>query len=1077
MAQRVGTASHAPPSERRILQNHSIIWIDSHIGDTNSIRCQHTLEQLSTLVNDVPAFQDVAACLRFLDGVFDEQLFIISSSSFAQDLVPMIHPMHNVYGIFIFSTGKAQHELRIKEYDKVKGVYTEIDPLRKAIRQSIKQCNQDSISVSLLGSSINDAECFNLAPCGQLGWSYLYTKFFKEILAEMKHDEQGLKDLSNYYRQVTANFPSQAELIDQFERDYSPDKAVWWYTKEDFAYQIVNRSLRLLEADILVNISFFVDDLHQQIKELHRKQLGQYRGQKLTLYRGQVFRTFDIHNFKRTIGGLLSFNSLLSASKVRDISLRLAERASSSKDTVGVLFVMTIDPAMISTPFADISQIDQFNGDAEMLFSLQSVFRVDDLIGLDEHGKLFEVQLTLAADDDPQLGLVNKRLNEEFKDFKGWQRIGQLITKYGRSSIVEDMYITLLAKTLNDDDRAQFLDQLGSFYVQRRDYNDALLQFQKASSIKQKMTSPNHRGVGASFNNIASVYGKMRKHSEALSSYQEALIILQANLPEDDPDLATCHKSIGSVCFDMAKYPEALSSFTAALNIMKKTLRVNHADLAVCHDNIAMVYSGMQKYTEAMMSYREALDIRQNTVPINYRELSMSHSYIGSLYSAMGMQPEALSSIATALEMQQKYLPAIHPYLAYTHFIIGALYAAMGMRAEALPPASTGFEMQKKALLQNSPTETSYHSCLRDLYREMKNRVKACPFGKTVFQMLPKHLLRYHRYFKYSNDIIFFLGLTMGISPGAWPSITTALETPQTSFEEDNREWKLFSSHMGRYCPETGITLGALRSVTQSLEMRKNALLPDQADLANLGKKSEEVYSNVGIPSETTVDFNETSNQEDADHLRTPLSHISATDFVKDADLPMNLEEDHVVPFPEAQPIETPASAFTFDSSEQMRLIFLQMAPIPSSTLYKNIGLLSGSSSTTRCNIEAYADEPTPSTLIIDTEGMPSKQLETLLDYIAGHKHLRLVYVRGEQPKGVEERRTFFTRYRMIRGMDNNEEQLIVQWAMDTANEYRQMGDALVELGDKDKARPCFVKSVTLHKQLSEFQTKNIGVK
>ena len=145
------------------------------------------------------------------------------------------------------------------------------------------------------------------------------------------------------------------------------------------------------------------------------------------------------------------------------------------------------------------------------------------------------------------------------------------------------------------------------------------------------------------------------------------------------------------------------------------------------------------------------------------------------------------------------------------------------------------------------------------------------------------------------------------------------------------------------------------------------------------------------------------------------------------------------------------------------------MAPIPSSRLYKGICQLSGSFSTTPSSLEAYANEPTPSTFIIDTEGMPSKQLETLLDYIAGHKHLRLVYIRGEQPKSADERRTFFSRYRMIRGMDVNEERLIVQWAMDTANEYRKIGDALVKSGDKDKAQPCFVKGVALYENLSGF--------
>ena len=40
---------------------------------------------------------------------------------------------------------------------------------------------------------------------------------------------------------------------------------------------------------------------------------------------------------------------------------------------------------------------------------------------------------------------------------------------------------------------------------------------------------------------------------------------------------------------------------------------------------------------------------------------------------------------------------------------------------------------------------------------------------------------------------------------------------------------------------------------------------------------------------------------------------------------------------------------------------------------------------------------------------------------------------------------------------------------MDTANEYRNIGDTLVESGDKDKAKLCFLKGIGLYENLSGF--------
>ncbi|CAF4863522.1 unnamed protein product, partial [Rotaria socialis] len=40
--------------------------------------------------------------------------------------------------------------------------------------------------------------------------------------------------------------------------------------------------------------------------------------------------------------------------------------------------------------------------------------------------------------------------------------------------------------------------------------------------------------------------------------------------------------------------------------------------------------------------------------------------------------------------------------------------------------------------------------------------------------------------------------------------------------------------------------------------------------------------------------------------------------------------------------------------------------------------------------------------------------------------------------------------------MFENEQRLMVQWAIDTANEYKTMGDVYLENGDKENGRKCF---------------------
>ncbi len=60
-----------------------------------------------------------------------------------------------------------------------------------------------------------------------------------------------------------------------------------WYTREPFIYEVLNRSLRILEAETIINMGFFLRNLHNQIVELHQKQFGNHHVPPFYVYRGQ----------------------------------------------------------------------------------------------------------------------------------------------------------------------------------------------------------------------------------------------------------------------------------------------------------------------------------------------------------------------------------------------------------------------------------------------------------------------------------------------------------------------------------------------------------------------------------------------------------------------------------------------------------------------------------------------------------------------------------------------------------------------------------------------------------------------
>jgi ElaB/YqjD/DUF883 family membrane-anchored ribosome-binding protein len=116
-------------------------------------------------------------------------------------------------------------------------------------------------------------------------------------------------------------------------------------------------------------------------------------------------------------------------------------------------------------------------------------------------------------------------------------------------------------------------------------------------------------------------------------------------------------------------------------------------------------------------------------------------------------------------------------------------------------------------------------------------------------------------------------------------------------------------------------------------------------------------------------------------------------------------------------------------------------------------------------------------TLFIDTSNISFKDQDDLLNDISKLEHVHSVYIQGIPPNLDVDRKSFFSKYPIIKAMAENEQPLIVQWVTDTANEYRKTGDIYIEKGDKDKAQACFIKGVALYNRLSSFLNEQKHIK
>ncbi|CAF3797073.1 unnamed protein product [Adineta steineri] len=753
-----------PTIRQRMAQNYLLVWVDASIDQTNK-DCQNALTQLRAVVNNVIIFNQSDACIQFLDQINDAQVFVITSESLGQDLVPEIHGMSKLDAIYIFSGNIFHHQQWTKDWNKIKGVHNNIKDICDALKECVKQINQNSIPISF----VTTREAVYGTRLNQLEPNYIYIQIFKDILLKREHyQEQAIEILAMYCCNLYSDNIDELNVINEFKSDYDPKHAIWWYTRECFIYQMLNRALRTLDADIIIKIGFFIHDLHQQIDQLYKQQLSNYRGNTFIVYRGQGLLKSDFDKLRKTKGGFLSFNNFLSTSVKKDISLDFAERGSTKADMVGILFIMTIDPRFPSTPFASINEVSYYKAEEEILFSMHTMFRIGLIKQIDNNDQLYEVELQLIADE--QLHRLTECVSHQVGGITVWERLGYLLLKTGHLDKAEELYKVVLQQPLNESYKAIYYNRLGDVkdrqgdYVQAKkyyeqefkikgmalpedysslatfynfsgvvynelgEYTKALSFYEKALEMKEKTLPANHSSLAIPYSNIGLLYNEIGEYTKALSFYEKALGVEEKTLSENHPDLAITYTNIGSMYSNMGDYSKAPLFCEKAIEIWSKTRSTNHPCLVTSYNNIGLVYGNMGEHLKALLYHQKALEIKENTLPANYPSLAISYGNIGSVYSNMGDHLKALSFYEKALEVEEKTLSENHPDLAISYNNIGLLYNELGEYTKALSSYEKALAIEEKTLPVNHPDLATFYNNIGILCYNMKEYTKALSY-------------------------------------------------------------------------------------------------------------------------------------------------------------------------------------------------------------------------------------------------------------------------------------------------------------------------------------------------------------
>lgn len=550
--------------------------------------------------------------------------------------------------IFILDEGSARAlSYPEKWQEKVVGPCVDMNRIYDEIKSYIESFSDiDPITVILNSDLDGSSDVKKLDP------SFMYTQLLKEILLEKSYTNEDIKAFVEY---MNKNWIKQHKksLLTDFERGYTKEKAINWYTKESFLYNRLNAALRESDAELLVKLGFYIRDLHESIEELQETEKNKKK--VLTLFRGQGIDPTQLQKLMIT-GSLIAFNSFLSTTIDKAIAKGFLKNKPPESS---VLFIMNVERKNFSTRFAYINDHSDFK-EKEYLFSMHSIFRVTS--AKHKRKEAAEIHLELTDESDPKLQELSNYIRKEIGKGSLDDRLQQLLIKMGSYVAAEDLIEKQRhTKSVTDYRAANINNQLGFIKLKTGDHKAALEKFQASLQLIQKTAS------------------KTSKQNEA-----------------------EIHSNIGSVYLSQSKYDLALEHFEEAEKLMNDLEQDNQSGLSVIYNNIAAIQHLKGHDRLAIEYFEKTLELQYYLFTETDPRISTTLKNMGKIHLELGEEEKAIKLYEKSAQIEAASLQEDHPERVDTYQNLTEVYARTGREKEAERFRKKIIEYEQRRSSQNS---------------------------------------------------------------------------------------------------------------------------------------------------------------------------------------------------------------------------------------------------------------------------------------------------------------------------------------------------------------------------------------
>lgn len=403
---------------------------------------------------------------------------------------------------------------------------------------------------------------------------FIFFRLLAEVLLRVDNNSSDMTDMECFFQHQYTQKNTQIQSINTFMKHYDSTNVIGYYTKHSSVFQAINQAFHNCDIKLLFSFRQLLIDLHAQLTHLAHEEKYFTHMRSIHVYRGTQMYITELQKFRDNIGNLICANNFLSASLDRNIALMFYDISTDQNNDVFTIIEITIDnPEMVSTPFANIAWYSQYSDEAEILFSMGTVFRIKRVENLNT---FWTINLQVSNDSDNELSEILKY----YKSDSIYLTLGNILRECGNYSNAEFCYHRALQDNDHSDETLSLLYYNIALLASKQErYVTALQYFEQAETfVKAPDTMSNkestvliHSKADNSLPSRLTILNNMGLMYEKQNNYEQARNVYMKALNEDGTDVerAIVHNNLGLLEFRSDNYDQAHTHLTQAIKLTK----------------------------------------------------------------------------------------------------------------------------------------------------------------------------------------------------------------------------------------------------------------------------------------------------------------------------------------------------------------------------------------------------------------------------------------------------------------------------------------------------------------------------